>query len=85
MNEVNSEYAKFCAFDYFFYLSPVQILIFMSNKAKFIVFLVALVAIFAACSLTIQVQRDNTNSTQTNSQETNQSADSTRVNLHLNP
>lgn len=58
---------------------------FMSNKAKFIVFLVALVAVFAACSLTIQIQRDNTNSTQTNSQETNQSADSTRVNLHLNP
>ena len=57
----------------------------MSNKVKFIVFLVALVAVFAACSLTIQIQRDNMNSTQTNSQETNQSADSARVNLHLNP
>lgn len=70
---------------FFFYLSPVLITISMSNKLKFVVLLVALVAVFAACSLTIQIQRDNTNSAQTNSQETNQSADSTRVNLHLNP
>ena len=44
-----------------------------------------LVAIISACSLTIQVQKYNTNSTQENSQETNQSADSARVNFHLTP
>lgn len=58
---------------------------FMSTKQKFLVVVLALVVIISACSITIQVQKDNTNSTQGNSQETNQSADSARVNFHLNP
>ena len=57
----------------------------MSTKQKFFVVVVLLVAIISACSITIQVQKDNTNSTQKNSQETNQSADSARVNFRLNP
>ena len=57
----------------------------MSTKQKFLVVLLVLVAIISACSITIQIQKDNTNSTQENSQETNQSADSARVNFHLNP
>lgn len=57
----------------------------MSTKQKFLVFVLVLVAIVSACSITVQIQKDNTNSTQENSQETNQSADSARVNFHLNP
>lgn len=57
----------------------------MSTKQKFLVVVLLLVAIISACSVTIQIQKDNTNSTQKNSQETNQSADSARVNFHLNP
>ena len=57
----------------------------MSTKQKFLVVALVLVAIISACSITIQVQRNNTNSTQENSQKTNQSADSARVNFHLNP
>lgn len=57
----------------------------MSTKQKFFVVILVLVAVVSACSITIQVQRNNTNSTQGNSQETNQSADSARVNFHLNP
>ena len=51
----------------------------------FLLAVFVLAAIISACSLTIQVQKYNTNSTQENSQETNQSADSARVNFHLNP
>lgn len=58
---------------------------FMSTKQKFLVAVLVLVGIISACSLTIQVQKNNTDSTQENSQETNQSADSARVNFHLNP
>ena len=57
----------------------------MSTKQKFFVAILVLVAVISACSITIQIQKDNTNSTQKNSQETNQSADSARVNFHLNP
>lgn len=57
----------------------------MSTKQKILVVVLVLVAIVSACSLTIQVQKYNTNSTLENSQETNQSADSARVNFHLNP
>lgn len=57
----------------------------MSTKQKFHVVVFVLVAIVSACSITVQVQKYNTNSTQKNSQETNQSADSARVNFHLNP
>lgn len=57
----------------------------MSIKQKFLVAVLVLVAIISACSITIQVQKNNTGSTQENSQETNQSADSARVNFHLNP
>ena len=57
----------------------------MSTKQKFLVVVLVLVAIVSACSITIQIQKDNANSTQENSQETNQSADSARVNFHLNP
>ena len=57
----------------------------MSTKQKFFVAVLVLVVIVSACSITIQVQKYNTNSTQKNSQETNQSADSARVNFHLNP
>ena len=57
----------------------------MSTKQKILVIFLVLVAIISACSITIQIQKDNTNSTQENSQETNQSADSARVNFHLNP
>jgi len=57
----------------------------MSTKRKIFVVALVLVAVVSACSITIQVQRNNTNSTQGNSQETNQSADSARVNFHLNP
>lgn len=57
----------------------------MSIKQKILVAVLVLVAIISACSLTIQVQKGNINSTQENSQETNQSADSARVNFHLNP
>ena len=57
----------------------------MSTKQKFLVAVLILVAIVSACSITIQVQKYNTNSTQENSQETNQSADSARVNFHLYP
>lgn len=57
----------------------------MSIKQKFLVVVLVLVAIISACSITIQVQKDNINSTQEDSQETNQSADSARVNFHLNP
>lgn len=58
---------------------------FMSTKQKFLVVVLVLVAIVSACSITIQIQKDNINSTQQDSQETNQSADSARVNFHLNP
>lgn len=57
----------------------------MSTKQKILIVALVLIAIISACSITIQVQKDNTNSTQENSQETNQSADSARVNFHLNP
>ena len=57
----------------------------MSTKQKFLVVVLVLVAIVSACSITIQIQKDNVSSTQENSQETNQSADSARVNFHLNP
>lgn len=57
----------------------------MSTKQKFLVVVLLLAAIISACSLTIQIQKDNTSSIQCNSQETNQSADSARVNFHLNP
>lgn len=57
----------------------------MSTKRKFLVFVLVLVAIVSACSITIQIQKDNVSSYQENSQETNQSADSARVNFHLNP
>lgn len=57
----------------------------MSTKQKFLVVTLLLVAIISACSITIQVQKNNTGSSQENSQETNQSADSARVNFHLNP
>lgn len=57
----------------------------MSTKQKIHVAVLVLVAIISACSITIQVQKDNINSTQEDSQETNQSADSARVNFHLNP
>lgn len=57
----------------------------MSTKQKILVAVFVLFAIVSACSITIQVQKYNTNSTQENSQETNQSADSARVNFHLNP
>ena len=58
---------------------------FMSVKQKILIVVLVLVAVISACSITIQVQKDNTNSIQENSQETNQSADSARVNFHLNP
>lgn len=58
---------------------------FMSTKKKILFVVLVLVIIVSACSLTIQIQKDNINSTQENSQETNQSADSARVNFHLNP
>lgn len=57
----------------------------MSIKQKFLVVVLVLVAIISACSITVQVQKDNINSTQEDSQETNQSADSARINFHLNP
>lgn len=57
----------------------------MSTKQKVLVVVLVLVVIVSACSITIQVQKYNTDSTQENSQETNQSADSARVNFHLNP
>ena len=57
----------------------------MSTKQKFLVAVLVLVAVISACSITIQIQKDNSNSIQGNSQETNQSADSARVNFHLNP
>ena len=57
----------------------------MSTNQKFLLAVFVLVDIISACSLTIQVQKYNTNSTQENSQETNQSADPARVNFHLNP
>ena len=57
----------------------------MITKLKVLVVALVLVAIVSACSITIQVQKYNTNSAQENSQETNQSADSARVNFHLNP
>lgn len=57
----------------------------MSTKQKVLVAVLVFVLIVSACSLTIQIQKYNTNSTQENSQETNQSADSARVNFHLNP
>ena len=57
----------------------------MSTKQKFLVVVLLLVAIVSACSITIQIQKNNTSSTKENSQETNQSADSARVNFHLNP
>ena len=57
----------------------------MSTKQKVLAVFVVLIIIVSACSITIQVQKYNTNSTQDNSQETNQSADSARVNFHLNP
>lgn len=58
---------------------------FMSTIQKFLVGFLVLAAIVSACSITIQVQKNNANSTLENSQETNQSADSARVNFHLNP
>ena len=58
---------------------------FMSTNRKILIVVLVLVALVSACSITIQVQKHNTNSTQENSQETNQSADSARVNFHLNP
>lgn len=57
----------------------------MSTKQKILVVAFVLVAIVSACSITIQVQKYTTDSTQEDSQETNQSADSARVNFHLNP
>ena len=57
----------------------------MSTKQKILVVFFVFFLIVSACSITIQIQKDNTNSTQENSQETNQSADSARVNFHLNP
>lgn len=57
----------------------------MSTERKILVAVLVLVIIVSACSITIQVQKYNTNSTQKNLQETNQSADSARVNFHLNP
>ena len=75
----------FGSFGVFLYLSPVIKFMPMSTKQKFLVVVLVLVAIVSACSITIQVQKYNTNSTQENSQETNQSADSARVNFHLNP
>ena len=57
----------------------------MSTKQKILVVVFLLVVIVSACSITIQVQKYNTDSTQENSHETNQSADSARVNFHLNP
>ena len=57
----------------------------MSTKQKILVAVFVFVAIVSACSITIQVQKYNTNSTQENSQETNQSADSAQVNFSLNP
>lgn len=75
----------FGSFGVFLYLSPGLKFMPMSTKQKFLVVVLVLVAIVSACSITIQVQKYNTNSTQENSQETNQSADSARVNFHLNP
>lgn len=71
--------------EFFCIFPPVYNFMSMSTKQKFLVVVLVLVAIISACSITIQVQKDNTYSTQENSQETNQSADSARVNFHLNP
>ena len=57
----------------------------MSTKQNVLVAVLLLFAIVSACSITIQVQKYTANSSQENSQETNQSADSARVNFHLNP
>jgi hypothetical protein len=71
--------------EFFRIFRPIYNFMPMSTKQKFLVVVLILVAIVSACSITIQVQKNNTNSTQENSQETNQSADSARVNFHLNP
>lgn len=59
----------------------------MDSRTKVIysILCVCLVACFvvAACSLTVQVQRDTCNSTQTDSQSTENSADSANVQLKL--
>lgn len=75
----------FGSFGVFLYISPDLKIMSMSTKQKFLVVALLLAAIISACSITIQVQKNNTSSSLENSQETNQSADSARVNFHLNP
>ena len=68
-------------------LNVLGILIEMDSRIKitYAFLCICLVACFvaAACSLTVQVQRDTCNSSQTDSQSTENSADSASVNLKL--
>nr|DAE64685.1 MAG TPA: hypothetical protein [Microviridae sp.] len=55
----------------------------MSKSEKFWIFLVVIALVVGACSVTIQVQKDNCNSSFENSTTSSNSADSASVDLNI--
>lgn len=55
----------------------------MSKSEKFWIFLVVIALVVGACSVTIQVQKDNCNSSFENSSTSSNSADSASVDLNI--
>lgn len=57
--------------------------LFMSKIEKFWIILAVLCVVVGACTVTVQVQKDNCNSSFENSTTSSNSADSARVDLNI--
>lgn len=55
----------------------------MSKNEKFLIFFAVLCMVVGACTVTVQVQKDNCNSSFENSTTSSTSADSARVDLNI--
>lgn len=55
----------------------------MSKGEKLLIFLVALAMVVGACTVTVQIQKDNCNSSFENSTTSSNSADSASVDLNI--
>lgn len=55
----------------------------MSKSERFLIFLAVIAMVVGACTVTVQVQKDNCNSSFENSTTSSNSADSARVDLNI--
>lgn len=55
----------------------------MSKSEKFFIFFAVIAMVVGACTVTVQVQKDNCNSSFENSTTSSNSADSARVDLNI--